>query len=44
MAELHQPHSHAADGAHHADVHHEESDVNIVGIFMFGAGVPAGRE
>ena len=39
MAELHQPHSHAADGAHHADVRHEESDVNIVGIFMFGAGL-----
>lgn len=40
MAELHQPH--AARPAHAADnpeVHHEESDVNIRGILMFGVGL-----
>jgi hypothetical protein len=37
MAELHHPHSRTDDATHNPDVHHEESDVNIVGIFMFGA-------
>jgi hypothetical protein len=37
MAELHHPHPRTDDATHNPDVHHEESDVNIVGIFMFGA-------
>src|SRR5262245_36401145 len=41
MAELHHPHSPAADATHNPEVRHEESDVNIVGIFMFGAGLLA---
>ncbi|HMF93170.1 MAG TPA: hypothetical protein VKE96_02700 [Vicinamibacterales bacterium] len=36
MADLHQPHSHPADATHDAGTHHEESDVNISGIFAFG--------
>ena len=40
MAELHQPHaSHASHGAENPDVHHEESDVNIRGVLMFGVGL-----
>jgi hypothetical protein len=35
MAELHQPHTHTADATHNPEVHHEESDVNIRGIFAF---------
>jgi len=40
MAELHQPH--AARPAHTADnpeVHHEQSDVNIRGVLMFGGAL-----
>ncbi|HKB11103.1 MAG TPA: hypothetical protein VKD69_10625 [Vicinamibacterales bacterium] len=37
MAELHQPH--AAHGADHPEVLHEESDVNIGGVLMFGVGL-----
>jgi hypothetical protein len=36
MAELHHPHATHADGAPHGEVHHEQSDVNIVGILLFG--------
>ena len=37
MAELHQPHAtHPAHAADNPEVHHEESDVNIRGVLMFG--------
>ena len=40
MAELHQPHAaHSANPADNPEVHHEESDVNIRGILMFGAAL-----
>ena len=40
MAELHQPHaSRPAHAAEHAEVHHEESDVNIRGVLMFGGAL-----
>ena len=43
MAELHRPH--AADAvsgpADNPEVHHEESDVNILAIFGFGGGLMA---
>jgi hypothetical protein len=39
MAELHQPHPDTADATHHPEVHHEESDVNIRGIFAFGVAL-----
>ena len=42
MAELHEPHAPAAHGAaDNPDVHHEESDVNILAIFGFGSGLMA---
>jgi hypothetical protein len=37
MAELHQPH--ATDAAENPEVHHEESDVNIRGVLMFGGAL-----
>jgi hypothetical protein len=37
MAELHQPHAGQRDAASNPEVHHEHSDVNIAGIFGFGA-------
>jgi hypothetical protein len=36
MAELHQPHAHGRDAAPNPEIHHEESDVDIRGIFAFG--------
>ena len=40
MAELHQPHAtRSAHAAENPEVHHEESDVNITGIFAFGVGL-----
>jgi hypothetical protein len=40
MAELHQPHAtHPVDGADNPEVHHEESDVNIRGVLMFGGAL-----
>ena len=39
MAELHQPHAGRDDAASNAEVHHEHSDVNIAGIFGFGAAL-----
>jgi hypothetical protein len=40
MAELHQPHAHGAGSAvDNPDVHHEESDVNIRGILIFGGAL-----
>jgi hypothetical protein len=40
MAEIHQPHAETAHGgAGNPTVHHEESDVNIVAILGFGAGL-----
>jgi hypothetical protein len=36
MAELHQPHA-GHDATSNAEVHHEQSDVNIRGIFAFAA-------
>jgi len=40
MAELHQPHaSRPAHAAEHTEVHHEESDVNIRGVLMFGGAL-----
>ena len=42
MAELHQPHAAGAAGpADNPEVHHEESDVNILAIFGFGGGLVA---
>lgn len=38
MAELHQPHGDHDAASHHA-VHHEYSDVNIAGVFGFGAAL-----
>ena len=38
MAEAHAPHAHAGPGEN-AAVHHEESDVNIRGIFAFALGL-----
>ena len=37
MADLHHPHP--ADATHAADVHHEESDANVFGVFAFGAAL-----
>jgi hypothetical protein len=40
MAELHQPHTtHPAHAGNNPEVHHEESDVNIRGILMFGVAL-----
>ena len=40
MAELHHPHAtHPAHAGDNPDVHHEESDVNIRGVLMFGGGL-----
>ena len=40
MAELHQPHAtHPAHAGDNPDVHHEESDVNIRGVLVFGGGL-----
>ena len=40
MAELHRPHTaQPADAASNPEVHHEESDVNIGAILVFGAGL-----
>jgi len=39
MSEIHYPH--AAQRDQHADVHHEESDVNLGPILGFGAGLSA---
>ena len=40
MAEIHRPHTaSAAPGDINPEVHHEESDVNIIAIFAFGAGL-----
>ena len=40
MAELHHPHpTHPAHAADNPEVRHEESDVNIRGVLMFGAGL-----
>jgi hypothetical protein len=40
MAELHQPHAtRSAHAAENPEVHHEESDVNIRGVLMFGGGL-----
>ena len=40
MAELHRPHTgHAGDATSNPEVHHEESDVNIRAILLFGAGL-----
>jgi len=40
MAELHQPHAtQPAHGVDNPEVHHEESDVNIRGVLMFGGGL-----
>jgi hypothetical protein len=42
MADLHHPHAPAAGGpADNPEVHHEESDVNILAIFGFGGGLLA---
>jgi hypothetical protein len=42
MADLHHPHAPAAGGpADNPEVHHEESDVNILAIFGFGGGLMA---
>src|SRR5258708_32293273 len=42
MADLHQPHADPVHGApDHAELHHEESDVNFAGIIGFGAGLLA---
>ena len=42
MPDLHQPHADPAHGApDHAELHHEESDVNFGGIVGFGAGLAA---
>ena len=43
MAEVHRPHAADAAGgrADHLEVHHEESDVNILAIFGFGGGLMA---
>lgn len=38
MAEIHMPHAHAAP-ADNPTVHHEESDVNIRGVFGFALGL-----
>lgn len=40
MAELHQPHAaHPAPATDNPEVHHEESDVNIRGVLMFGGAL-----
>ena len=40
MAELHQPHAtHPAHADENPGVHHEESDVNIRGVLMFGGAL-----
>ena len=40
MAELHHPHAtHPAHAGDNPDVHHEESDVNIRGVLMFGGAL-----
>jgi len=40
MAEIHQPHAApVAPAGMNPEVHHEESDVNIIAIFAFGAGL-----
>jgi hypothetical protein len=40
MAELHQPHAtHPAHAADHPEIHHEESDVNIRGVLIFGGAL-----
>ena len=42
MADLHQPHTDPShEPAEHAELHHEESDVNFGGIVGFGAGLVA---
>ncbi|HZR26399.1 MAG TPA: hypothetical protein VFA59_22575 [Vicinamibacterales bacterium] len=39
MAEAHVPHAHHNDPTHNVGVAHEESDVNIRGIFGFAVGL-----
>jgi len=40
MAEMHRPHAApVATGDINPEVHHEESDVNIIGVFAFGVGL-----
>jgi hypothetical protein len=40
MAEIHQPHAApVAPAGMNPEVHHEESDVNIIAIFAFGLGL-----
>jgi hypothetical protein len=40
MAELHRPHApQSGDATSNPEVHHEESDVNIRAILVFGAGL-----
>ena|SRR5258706_11412992 len=39
MAEMHRPHAATAAGDINPEVHHEESDANIIAVFAFGVGL-----